>query len=213
MTRPPFDPRDPRDPSEPGDLLEGSDPAIRELEAYASLTAAEHPHGLADRVMAAVADEPTPRRGFLAGLFASLQAGSEGGMMRMVLVAGTMALAVLAVVAAGQLGSLFSDPQIGPSPLPSVMESAPPSVSESPTPSPTPSERPSRSPRPSPSDDESPEPSGSPDDDDGETPEPSDDDNSGPGGGGGGGDSSGPGGGGSGSDDDSSGSGSGGDSG
>ena len=192
MTRPPFDPRD------PGDLPEGSDPVIRELEAYTSLTAAEHPHGLADRVMATVADEPIPRRGFLAGLLGSLEAGRGSGMTRIVLVAGTMALAVLAVVVAGQLGNLFSDPQIGPSPLPSVVESAPPSITESPTPSPSPSDRPSRSPRPSPSDDESPDPSGSPDDDhEGETPEPSDEDNSGPGGGS------------SGSDSDSSGSGSG----
>jgi uncharacterized membrane protein YgcG len=201
MTRRPSDPRDPG-------VSEGSDPVISELEAYISLTAAEHPHGLADRVMAAVAEEPTPRHGFLAGLLASLRAGREGGMTRMVLVAGTMALAVLAVVVAGQLGNLFRDSQIGPSPLPSAVESAP-SVTESPTPSPTPSDRPSRSPRPSPSDDESPDPSGSPDDDDErETPEPSDDDNSGPSGGGGG-DSSGPGGGGSGSNGDSSGSGSG----
>ena len=61
MTRPPFDRRDAGDRNE-------ADPVARELEAYAGLTAGEQPHGLADRVMAAVADEPTPRRGILAGL-------------------------------------------------------------------------------------------------------------------------------------------------
>jgi uncharacterized membrane protein YgcG len=204
MTRPPFDrPRDSRD------LPESADPVIRELEAYTSLTAGEHPHGLTDRVMAAVADEPMPRRGFLAGLLASLDGGRGAGMTRMVMVAGTMALAVLAVVLAGQLANLFGDQQIGPSPVPSVLESAPPLTTEPPSPSPTesPSARPSRTPRPSPSDAEAPEPSESPDDDDErETPEPSGSDNSGPGGGDGG--NSGPGGGdssgsGSGSDDSS----------
>ncbi len=205
MTRPPFDPRGGR---EGRDGPAGADPVIRELQAYAGLTAGDQPHGLADRVMAAVADEPTPRRGILAGLLASLEAGPGGGMTRMVLVGATMVLAVLAVVAAGQLANLFPDPQIGPSPLPSVPESVAPSVTESPTPSPSPTERASRTPRPSPSDDESPEASGSPDDDETESPEPSDDDNSGPGGGGGDDDggNSGPGGGGG---DDSSGPGSG----
>jgi uncharacterized membrane protein YgcG len=188
MTRRPFDPRN------DGGLGE-ADPVVRELETYAGLTAAEQPHGLADRVMAAVADEPTPRRGILAGLLASLESGPGGGMTRMVLVGATMALAVLAVVAFGQLANLFPDPQIGPSPLPSVPESVLPSTTETPTPSPSPSERPSRTPRPSPTDDESPEPSGSPDDDGSESPEPSDDDNSGPGGGDDDGGNSGPGGG------------------
>jgi hypothetical protein len=208
MTGPPFDQRDPRD-------LAGDDPVIRELEAYSGLTAGEQPHGITERVMAVIAEEPTPRRGFLAGLLGTLEGGRGGGMMRIAMVTATMALAVLAVVLAGQLAELFREPQIGPSPLPSSIESTPPSVSEPPSPSPTPSEspttRPSRTPRPSPTDDESPEATASPDDDDNsgpggggddesETPEPSDDDNSGPGGGGGDDDdNSGPGGGGDGS--------------
>ena len=61
MTRRPFDQRDPGE-------LPGEDAVIRELEAYSGLTAGEQPHGLADRIMAAVAEEPTPRRGFLAAL-------------------------------------------------------------------------------------------------------------------------------------------------
>jgi hypothetical protein len=148
--------------------------------------------------MARVAEEPTPRRGLLAWLLAPFVAG-PGGAAQVVLVAGTMALAVLAVVLAGQLGELFGNRQTGTSPSPTVIESPSltptPSASPSATPSPSPSLSPTPSPSPSsaapvvtpsPSDDdevETPEPS---DDDDGvETPEPSDDDNSGPGGGGG----------------------------
>jgi hypothetical protein len=192
MTRRPFDPRETG--SAAGDL----DPITDELERYAGLTEGEMPHGLADRVMARVAEEPTPRRGLLAWLLAPFVAG-PGGAAQVVLVAGTMALAVLAVVLAGQLGELFGNRQTGTSPSPTVIESPSltptPSASPSATPSPSPSLSPTPSPSPSsaapvvtpsPSDDdevETPEPS---DDDDGvETPEPSDDDNSGPGGGGG----------------------------
>jgi cell division septation protein DedD len=192
MTRRPFDPRETG--SEAGEL----DPVTDELERYAHLTEGEVPHGLADRVMARVAQEPTPRRGLLAWLLAPFVAG-PGGAAQVVLVAGTMALAVLAVVLAGQLGELFGNRQIGTSPSPTVIESPSltptPSASPSATPSPSPSLSPTPSPSPSsaapvvtpsPSDDDEPEtPEPTDDDDDGETPEPSDDDNSGPGGGGG----------------------------
>jgi hypothetical protein len=187
-------PRDPRnaDP-EPID----TDPSVRALERYAELTAGENPHGLADRVMASVADEPTPRRGLLASLFGPTAMG--GGAPRFLLVGATMALAVLAVMLAGRLASLFPDEQIGPSPSPSVivLPSVRPSVSEppsvSPSPSPTPSEEPTRtpratrSPRPSPAGTTAPSPSPTDDDDretpePDETPEPSEEDHSGPGG-------------------------------
>lgn len=192
MTRRPFQPDEAG--AAPGEL----DPVARELERYAELTAGEVPHGLAERVMAGVAEEPTPRRGLLASLLAPFTLGAGGGAVRMAMVAGTVALAVLAVVLAGQLGDLFRDQEIGPSPEPSVVQtpSAPPTPTASPTPSPTASPSPSTSPTASPapastqptatpsgSDDdaETPEPS---DDDEVETPEPSDEDNSGPGGGG-----------------------------
>lgn len=195
MTRRPFDPRETG--SAGGDL----DPITEELERYAHLTQGEMPHGLADRVMTRVAEEPTPRRGLLAWLLAPFVAG-PGGAAQVVLVAGTMALAVLAVVLAGQLGELFDNRQTGTSPSPTVLESPSlsptptPTLSPSLTPSPSPSLTPTPSPSPSsaapvvtpsPSDDdgpETPEPTDD-DEDDAETPEPSDDDNSGPGGGGG----------------------------
>lgn len=197
-------PLDPRDPdTRPVEL----DPVVRELERYAELTEGEVPDGLADRVMAAVAEEQAPRRGWLVSLLGTFGTfGTGGGAPRLLLVGATMALAVLAVVLAGRLAELFPDQQIGPSPSPSVIELPTLSPSPSPTPSQEPSStpRPTRSPRPSPSaspsDDDEPE---TPEPD--ETAEPSDDDNSGPGGGGDGDDNSGPGGGGD--DDDGGGSG------
>jgi hypothetical protein len=174
MTRPPFPPRD----QEPGEL----DPT-RELERYARLTDGEMPHGLSDRVMASLVDEPTPRRGPLAWLLGPFGANAAGGT-RLAMVAGTMALAVLAVVVAGQLAEIFDDPQIGPSPSPPVLQT--PSPTPSATPSVTPSESPSPSPTPSSPPSTTtplPSPTGTDDDDEPETPEPSDDDSSGPGGG------------------------------
>jgi len=202
MTGRPFDPRDAD--TQPVEL----DPAVRELERYADLTAGEVPHGMAERVMASIAEEPTPRRGLLAMLLGPIAAG--GGAPRLLLAGATMALAVLAVVLAGRLADLLPDEQIGPSPSPSVIEL--PSVS--PSPSPTASEEPTVTPRTTRSPSPSPSPSASSSDDDeretpepDETAEPSDDDNSGPGGGGGDDDdNSGPGGG-AGDDDDNSGSG------
>ncbi|HEX2193631.1 MAG TPA: hypothetical protein VHK63_01520 [Candidatus Limnocylindria bacterium] len=208
MTRHTFDPR------HEGWLPDDVDSISRELEAYASETSGETPHGLADRVMAAIADEPLPRRGILAMLLAPFGSGAPG-MLRGAMVAGTMAAAVVAVVLVGQLASLLQEPHIGPSPFPT--ESDLPILT--PTPSPLPSPSPSSTRRPTRSPTESPDASGTPeatDDEDKpdetedqETPEPTDD-NSGPGGGGDGdGDNSGPGGG-SGGDGDSSGPGSGG---
>jgi hypothetical protein len=171
MTRRPLDPED-------------LDPIAQDLERYARLTADEVPSGLADRVMAEVAGEPTPRRGVVAWLLSPFGAGAGGGATRMVMVAGTMALAILAVIVAGQVGDLFRDPQIGPSPSTPVITTPTGTPSPTATPSEVPSDSPSVSPTPTPSPSSSPDtPSASPsDDDDGrETPEPSDDDHSGPG--------------------------------
>lgn len=197
MTRRPFDPRELD--IEPMEL----DPVVRELSGYADLTAAEVAPDLAERVMAAVDSEPTPRRSLLAMLFGP---SAAGGGPRLLLVGATMVLGVLAVVLAGRLAGLLPDDQIGPSPSPSIVELPTASPTPSLTPSPTPTEEPSRSPRasrtprPSPSDEASSRPTSTGED---ETPEPSED-NSGPGGGGGGDDdNSGPGGGGGGGDDSS----------
>jgi hypothetical protein len=183
MTRRPFDPRE----TDTGDS--GLDPVARELEAYADLTASEMPHGLADRVMTALVDEPTPRREFLAWMLGTAAVGR--GAPRFLLVGATMALGILAVVIAGQFSGLFPDDRLGQSPSPSAVER--PSVSPSPrlTPSPTPTVSPTPTPRETessrPPASETSTPSAS--DDEFETPEadgtaePSDDDHSGPGGG------------------------------
>jgi uncharacterized membrane protein YgcG len=186
-----------RRPFRPGELEDfGTDlePTVEDLERYLADSSADPAPDFVDGVIQAVAAEPTPRRGLLAGISGAFN--TERG--RMALVAATMAVAILAVVAAGQLSGLVES-QVGDSPQPSV--SAPPVPTQSPSLEPSPEPSPSASddeddddasPDASDDEDRSPSPSGSPDESD----------NSGPGGGGGGGDSSGPG---SGDGDDSSG--------
>jgi hypothetical protein len=185
MTRRPFDPRElDGSPDELGQVAE-------ELERYTSLTAAETPHALEEGVMTAIAAEPAPRRGLLASLLAVLRGGGRAnGPVRAVLVAATMVLAVVAVVAAGELASLFRNDQVGPSPVPTTIES--PSVTPQPTPStePTPSLTPLPTPavteQPTPDESQgattepteterpaTPRPSGTPEEDHTETPHPS----------------------------------------
>ncbi len=195
MTRRPFDPGELDAPdAELGSVADA-------LERYTKLTAGEVPPHIDDRVMAALADEPPPRRSALAALLAPLSWRPKGGMARTFMVAATMALAILAVVAAGELASLIRNEQVGPSPVPAVSESPSatpsasptgsptPSATASPSPSPTPTAQPTPTPRPSvvetpdatsqPTQHETPEAS----DDHSETSRPSDDGNSGSGGG------------------------------
>jgi hypothetical protein len=172
MTRRPFKP-DEVDGS--GDELEKT---AGELERYTSLTAGEVPRGLEDRVMAGLAEGPTPRRGLLAAFFAPLAGRRGGGMARVVMVAGTMALAVLAVVAAGELSNLFRNDQVGPSPLPTSIQSPTTTPSPTPTlePAPTPTLEPTQSPTlaptfmPTPSMEQSQESSAEPSDHESEKP-------------------------------------------
>jgi hypothetical protein len=197
MTRRPFDPRelDRRDADR--------DPVADELERYAGLTSGEAPRGLDERVMAALADEPPPRRGLATLLFSPFLGLPRGGMARTALVAATMAVAILAVVAAGELAGLFRNDQVGPSPVPSFIESPSatpsPSATHSPTLPVTPSPSSSATHSPVPPATSTPRPSGvetpgatsEPTDhetpegesDHSETPRPSDSGNSGPGGG------------------------------
>lgn len=193
MTRRPFDPRE----------IDRDDPGLGrvadELERYAGLTASEVARGLDERVMAALDAAPPPRRGILAQLLAPFAAGAQGRVARAAMVGATMALAILAVVVAGELAGVIGNDGIGNSPAPTI--SASPTVSPSPSPSPTESPSPSPSPsvtheptlaptpRPSPAetpgetaeptDHETPEA----EDDHSETPRPSESGNSGPGGG------------------------------
>jgi outer membrane biosynthesis protein TonB len=195
-----------RRPFDPGELDgrdSGRDEVAAELERYAGKTTGEVPHNLEQRVMAAVNEEPIPRRaGILAALLAPFAFARGSGLARAAMIAGTAAIAVLAVVVAGELAGLFTMNQAGSSPSPTTIES--PSSSPTSTPSPSPSISPSPTPTPSPvptdlpatptprpsvqpttgataqpTESETPEPS---DDDHSETPHPSED-NSGPGGG------------------------------
>lgn len=166
MTRRPFD---------PGELDGSTDELNRvaaELERYTSLSAAETPHALEEGVMNAISAEPAPRPGLLAGVLAFLRGdGRAASPMRAVLVAGTMVLAVLAVVVAGELANLFNNSNVGgPSAVPTTIES--PSATPEPTPSlqPTPSLTPIPTPTEQPSVQESEPPSAEPSES--ETPRP-----------------------------------------
>jgi len=139
MTRRPFRPGELDDPRAPGD------PTIAELEGYVTASDADAPHGLSDRVMAAVEREPTPRRGFFAWLSGAASAGG-GRFPRVAAVAATLVLAVAGALFAGQLADLARDVGNGPSATPSASPSpsiAPsttliPSLSEPASPSATP---------------------------------------------------------------------------
>lgn len=171
------------------------EPTVADLERYGADSAAEPSRGFADRVMEVVETEPVPRRGVLAWLATTFS--TDRG--RVALLAATVAVAVLAVLATGQLARLLPS-QFGGTPQPS--QSVP--ASPEPSPSVTPQVSPSASPSPStpvessasPSEDES-DASDAPDGLEEPEPSPSPTDgNSGPGGGDeGGGGSSGRGGG------------------
>jgi len=165
MTRRPFDPGELDEPAE------GATHSISELERYVASTATDAPRDLGDRVMAAIEDEPAPRRGLFGWLLAP--AATDGGMRRFTRVgalAATLLLAVAGALFAGQLAGLVRD--IGgdatptPSPAPSVTDS------QSPTMSPSVEASPSGTPEPSADDGSPAPPTGSPQATADETPEP-----------------------------------------
>jgi uncharacterized membrane protein YgcG len=169
--------RRPFQPGEADGLRADLEPTVADLERYRADSAAEPSRGFADRVMEVVESEPIPRRGVLAWLATTFS--TERG--RVALMAATVAVAVLAVVATGQLARLLPS-QFGGTPQPSqsVPASPEPSPPVSPSPSMTvsPSESPSVEPSPSDSDDDSGLPDASDDPDESASPT---DDNSGPG--------------------------------
>jgi hypothetical protein len=181
------------DPSEL-DLIDPElDAVARRLEGYASATPGDPPTDLADRIVAAMDDEPGPRAAWWAPFAVWRRPAQALAAAAVVIAAITGALAV------GELFDQARQRSIGTSPGPSV-EASPvaPSVSPSPSlvPSPSQSASPSATPSPTPpavspttDDARTPIPTASDDDDDDEieTPEPSESehDNSGPGGGGG----------------------------
>jgi hypothetical protein len=126
-----------------------ADGAIRELEQYAMTSDSEAPHGLSDRIMAAVGHEPAPRRGLLAWLTTPSSAGGgPGRFLRIGALAATLMLAVAAALYAGQLADLIRDVGGEPTPTPTVS----PSPSEAPSLSPTPSSSVAPSPSATPED-------------------------------------------------------------
>ena len=142
MSRRPFDPEelDRRVTSEEG--------AITELERYAMASDSDAPRGLSERIMAAIEEEPAPRRGFLAWLTGPVSPGSgPGRFVRVGAVAATLVLAVAGALFAGQLADLVRDigsgdasptPTVSPSPSGAPSSLPSPSLSEAPTPSATP---------------------------------------------------------------------------
>ncbi len=146
MTRRPFDPGELDEPVASGEK------AVSELERYAMTSDTDAPHGLSDRIMAAIEHEPTPRRGFLAWLANPTPGGGGAGrFLRVGAVAATLVLAVAGALFAGQLADIVRNVGASPSPTPSV--SASPSVAPSNTPQPSLSDAASPSATPEASDD------------------------------------------------------------
>jgi hypothetical protein len=146
MSRHPFDPRELDQPAA------DRDPSVDELERYVMTADAGAPHGLSDRIMAAIEGEPAPRRGFLAWLGApSSTGGGPRRLLRVGALAATLVLAVAGALFAGQLADLVRDVGGNATPTPSVSPS--PSETTSTSPSPSPSIEPSPSATPEGSDD------------------------------------------------------------
>jgi len=125
------------DPSELEQHPDG-DAAVEELERYAHGISAAPSPDFAERVMAAVEQEPQPRR-TVAGWLAAMVSG-RGAANRWTqagVLAATLVLALGGVLAAGELGRLVRDANVGTSPSP-IIESVSPSPSVTPTPSPQP---------------------------------------------------------------------------
>jgi uncharacterized membrane protein YgcG len=168
------------------------------LDRYATVMTEPPAPELADRVRAAVASAPPPRKRWLAFLAAPFTAAA-GPRMRAVAVVAVAALAVVSVMLAGQLGSALRFWNLGASPAPSPIVEPSPTTSAIPDPTVEPSARSSPSPSASPSGSaaptaaspsvapsaglETPRPSETPRPT--ETPKPTGSGNSGPGGGGG----------------------------
>ena len=169
MTRRPFDPNELDQPSG------GADPSVTELESYLADTATGAPRGLGQRVMAAVDQEPAPRRGFLAWLLTPSTSGP--GVRRFAragLLSATLVVAVAGALFAGQLADLVRNVGSG-SPTPTESVSPTPSESVLPSPTTTPEATSSGTPKASPGTLQSPGATGTPEASEAETPEASSD--------------------------------------
>jgi hypothetical protein len=145
MTRRPFD------PVELDDAVASGDHAVSELERYAMTSDSDAPHGLSERIMAAVEREYTPRRGLFGWLPSPSSGGGTGRLLRVGALAATLVLAVAGALYAGQLAGLLR--HVGGEPTPTESVSPPATLPESTTPAPSPSIVPSPSGTPESSDD------------------------------------------------------------
>ncbi len=132
MTGPSFDP-------EQLEQHEASDPVAEQLERYAQATRTAPPSGLTDRIMSAIADEPTPRRTlgvWLAGLLAGRVPGHR--VARAGVLAAAVALVLVGAFAFGELGRIINDSNVGNTPSPAIETTVPTtSPTEAPTESPS----------------------------------------------------------------------------
>ena len=157
----------------------------RELETLAAQSGIRPPLGFADRVMAAVAEEPLPQpaRAFRVALVGgrlgaalasvgdawrvvvggSTPLGVRAQALALVLVVTIGSLAVAGGAAVGAIDLLTANPPTTPSPTTPLPNELQPSPSPSPNPSPSPSPDRSPNPSPSPSPDRSPDGSPTPD--------------------------------------------------
>ena len=159
MTHRPFDPNELDQPTT------DAGHAAAELESYLGDTATGAPRGLGQSVMAAIEQEPAPRRGFLSWLMLPFGWNGTRRVLRAGVLAATLVIAIAGAILAGQLTGLIRNAGTG-SPTPT--ESVSPAPSESPIPTPTAS--PSRSPQQSEAAHGSPSASGAPEASEGETP-------------------------------------------
>ena len=183
----------PFDPAEVGSEDHSLDAVTMALQRYAANTDAPHDAQLTDRIRAAIAEEPVPRRSWLTAPGGGL--GSGYGTRALAL-AGVVAATIVTAVAVGGLLDLARTIEPGATPPPLVSPSMTPAPTASPAESASPSPDGSASASPSVSagaaQSHSPEESPSPSESDGggnSGPGGGDGDSSGPGGGGGGGDS------------------------
>ncbi|PZR64670.1 MAG: hypothetical protein DLM71_02205 [Chloroflexi bacterium] len=119
------------------------DPAGTDLERYVRDTDVPAPAGLAERVMAAVAQEPIPRRGPLAGLLSFLFGGAASGPARFAAVGAVVALGVAAALIVSDASKVLREGNAGTSPPPAVTQPATPMPITTPTPTPIATPRPS----------------------------------------------------------------------
>jgi hypothetical protein len=165
VTRRPFDPNELDQPSTDADR------AIAELESYLADTATGAPRGLRERVMAAIEQEPAPRRGFLSWLLTP--SGANGGLRRVAragVLAATLVIAVAGALLAGELTGFLRNVGSG---SPTPVESVSPAPSNSLVPGLTASPEATSSGSPEPSEDapQSPGASETPEASEHETPE------------------------------------------